>query len=287
MENQTKHLLKFLILPLLVAFLLVIYYGKQEEQDGFLKVKFYNVGQGDSFFIRTPEGNQVLVDGGPGDSVIQKLGSDMGVFDKTIEMVILTHAHLDHFEGLISVFNKYNVEKILLPNTDVKSAPYVAFTDAVEKEGAEVVYAVQGQRIFLDSITVLDILNPASRGEIKLGKNGDINDTSIVAILRFGKTEMLLTGDAGTNIEDMLLGNFDLDVDVLKVGHHGSKHSTSEKFLQATSPQYSVIQFGDGNKYGHPAPEIVDRLKSLQVDMSQTNQNDVEFVSDGLSFKRN
>jgi competence protein ComEC len=287
MENQTKSLIKYLILPLLVAVVLVGYYSRQETRDWLLHVKFYDVGQGDSFLITTYQGNQVLVDGGPGDAVLQGLAQDMGVYDKTIEMVVLSHGHLDHFEGLISVLRKYKVEKVLMPNVQLSSEPYESFMQAVADEGAQVIHAVQGQRFYLDNATVLDVMYPKFSDAFKPGKNDDINDTSIVAMLRFGKSKILLTGDSGIGIEAELLPSFNLDADLLKVGHHGSKHSSSEEFLAEVTPEFAVIQAGEGNKYGHPTPEILDRLKAIEAQVFRNDTDGaVEFVSDGSGFSR-
>jgi competence protein ComEC len=281
MDAQTKNILKYLILPLIVASVLVFYFGRQEQRDWLMHVDFYDIGQGDSFLITTYEGNQVLVDGGPGDTVLQKLPNDLGLYDKTIEMVVLTHPHLDHFEGLIAVLKKYEVKKVLMPNVEYKSNDYLAFLEAVNNEGSQILYAMQGQRHYLDRGTVLDILYPTTNDVMKPGKSADINDTSIVAMLRFGRTRILLTGDSGKNIEDELLPKFDLDADVLKVGHHGSKHSTSKKFLDEVTPQYSVIQLGKNN-YGHPAPETLSLLESVKTSIFRMDQiGDLEMVSDG------
>jgi beta-lactamase superfamily II metal-dependent hydrolase len=156
----------------------------------------------------------------------------------------------------------------------------------VEEEHAQVIHAVQGQRIWLDSATVLDVLHPM-QGEIRPSKGDDINDTSIVAVLTFGKSKMLLTGDAGIEIESKLLPHFDFNSDLLKVGHHGSKHSTSENFLDEVTPQFAVIQSGTGNRYGHPTPEILSRLESNGIEVLRNDKmGDVEMVSDGARFSR-
>jgi competence protein ComEC len=285
MENETKNLIKYLIAPLLIITLLVGFYARQEQRDWLLHIEFYDVGQGDSYLITTYEGNQVLVDGGPGDSVLEKLAEDMGVYDKTIEMMVLTHAHLDHFEGLIAVLKKYQVKKILLPNVEYKSEPYNEFLRAVENEQAEKIFAVQGQRIYLDKATVLDVLYPSSTDVVKPKQSADINDTSIVAMLRFGNSKILLTGDAGTNIEQELMKRFNLDADLLKVGHHGSKYSTSQEFIEKVTPLISVIQLGKNN-YGHPAPDTINRLVKSSSQIYRTDDaKNVEFVSDGTNLQ--
>ncbi len=284
METQTKNLFKFLILPLILAATLSVYYTSHAQSDFLLHVKFYDIGQGDSYMITTYQGNQILVDGGPGKSIVELLSQDMPFYDNTIEMMILTHAHLDHMEGLISVLGKYEVKKILLPHVEYKSDLYDEFLSAVDTEHAEVVYAAQGQRIWLDEATVLDVLYPISQDAAHPKKSDDLNDTSIVAELTFGKTKLLLMGDAGKEIEAELLPKFDLDVDLLKVGHHGSKHSTSPELLLEATPEFAVIQYGK-NKYGHPTPETVDLLKKDNIKVFDTFGHNLEFVSDGATIQ--
>jgi competence protein ComEC len=285
MDTNTKNGLKLLILPLVLATALVHYYAYQVQPDNLMRVDFLSVGQGDATLITTFQGTQVLVDGGPGSAVLQELGEELPLLDRTLEMVVLTHPHLDHFEGLIHVLNHYRVRKVLMPNVDYSSPPYDAFEAAAKAEGAEIIYAVQGQRIWLDQATVLDVMYPTFKDPFRPPKNFDLNDTSIVAKLIFGKTKILFTGDAGIDVEHELLPMFDLDADILKVGHHGSKHSSSEQFLSEVTPEFSVIEVGE-NKYGHPAPEVMQRLSEIKSQVFRTDQANLEFISDGSSLRR-
>ncbi|HYC79998.1 MAG TPA: ComEC/Rec2 family competence protein [Candidatus Binatia bacterium] len=285
METKTKKLISYIILPLLLALCFVQYLHAQAEPDWLMHVNFFDVGQGDSFLITTYEGNQILVDGGPGKGVLEELGRAVPYYDRVIEMVVLTHPHNDHMEGLVEVLEKYEVKKILMPNVEYKSTVYEEFLRAAKDESAEIVYAAQGQRIYLDKATVLDIMYPLSKEVAKPKKSDDVNDASIVAKVTFGRTKILLTGDAGSDIEKKLLPMFDLDADLLKVGHHGSKHSTSEELLAEATPEYSVIQVGN-NKYGHPAPEILEKLSKINSKVYRNDhQGSIEFVSDGSVFR--
>ena len=285
METQTFRIFKFVLVPLLIATVLVLYYGQEIKHDWVMRVDFQDIGQGDSIFITTYEGNQILIDGGPGNKVLEELGSNMPFFDRTIEMVILSHPHADHFEGLIAVLRRYQVKKILLPHVNIDSSAYNEFEQEAERENAEIIYAQQGQRIYLDKSTVFDVMYPLSSAEQTPTKKDDLNDFSIVGKLIFGKTKILFTGDAGTNIETLLLPNFNLDADLLKVGHHGSKHSTSKEFLEEATPQFSVIQLGE-NKYGHPSKEVLERLQQANTQIIRNDEHGaVEFYSDGFSLQ--
>lgn len=281
METQTFRIFKFVLTPLLIATALVFYFELETRRNWEMLVDFYDIGQGDALMITTYEGNQILVDGGPGSKVLEGVGSSMPFFDRKIEMMVLTHAHLDHLDGLIPVLRRYQVEKILMPNVDYQSAPYEEFINEAKREGSEVIYAVQGQRIWLDKSTVLDVMHPDLRGEVAFGKNDDLNDSSIVAMLRFGKVKILLTGDAGADIESKLLPRFNLDADLLKVGHHGSKYSSVQEFIDEVTPEFSVISLGE-NKYGHPDSGVIDRLEQKQSKVLRTDQlGDIHFGSDG------
>ena len=285
METQTFRIFKFILVPLLLATVLVLYYGQEIKHEWVMRVDFQDIGQGDSILITTYEGNQVLIDGGPGSKVLEELGSNMPFFDRTIEMIMLTHPHADHFEGLIPVLRRYEVKQVLLPNIEMSNSSYTEFMNEAEREGAEIIYAQQGQRIYLDKSTVFDVMWPQSNQKVTPGKNDDLNDYSIVGKLTFGKTKILFTGDSGINIEDQLLPKFNLDSDILKVGHHGSKHSTSQYFLDEVTPQYSVIQLGE-NKYGHPSKEVIERLKNSGTQILRNDeQGSIEFYSDGFTLK--
>jgi competence protein ComEC len=290
METQTKNLLKILLVPVLFANLAVWSGFIQTQPDFLMHVNFYDVGQGDSIFIQTHMGNQILIDGGPSDSVLKHLGDDMPFFDRTIDMLILTHAHTDHVGGLIDVMKRYKVKKLVLPEVEFHSGAYDEFLRLADEKQIEKIFARAGQRIYLDSATVFDIYFPQgkisevhSTGSYQL-ESDDLNDTSVFGKLSFGKTKILLTGDAGFNIERQLLPQFDLDADLLKVGHHGSRHSTSKEFLSEVTPQYAVIQVGKNN-YGHPTQETLDNLAASQVQVFRNDlDKTVRFVSDGANL---
>jgi competence protein ComEC len=285
METKTLRIFKIILMPLFVATALVVYFDLQTQPDWRMQIDFFDVGQGDAILVTTYQGNQVLIDGGPGNSVLTELGKEMPLLDRQIEMVILTHPHLDHMEGLIQVLRRYNVQKIVLPNVAPGSDTHEEFLAEVVQETAQVIYAQQGQRIWLDNATVFDILHPRSASEWRPGTKDDLNDASVVGRLIFGQTSLMLTGDAGKNIESELVGQFNLDSDLLKVGHHGSKYSTSQEFLHAVSPYYAVVQVGEDNRYGHPAQETLDILKSNNIPVLRNDlHGTISFWSDGVQL---
>ncbi|MGE5298032.1 MAG: ComEC/Rec2 family competence protein [Acidobacteriaceae bacterium] len=283
-------LVKYFLLPLFVL-TLTVYIFLPNVQAGLL-VEFFDVGQGDSTFIQTSQGNQILIDGGP-KSVIKQLSSVMPFYDRDLDLVILTHPHQDHINGLIEVLKRYRVKQILLPEVVYDSSDYKEFLKLAEEKHVSSSYAFEGQRIYFDSSTVFDIYYPP-KGELHADSKAEginpkkinPNETSIVGKLSFGKTSFLFTGDIGTKVEELILPKYDLNADVLKVAHQGSKNSTSEDFVEEVTPEYSVISVGQ-NSYGHPTREIMDRLTQAGSQIFRTdNDGSVIFHSDGKTVER-
>ncbi len=242
----------------------------QIQGSAYLKLHIFDVGQGDGIYLRTPQGNDVLIDGGPNEVVLSKLGKNMPFTDHTIELAILTHPHADHVAGLVAVLQRYEVEKILLSDIDYETATYQTLLDLVAEKHIEVIRPRLGQRIFLDDTSVLDIYNPIV-GEFDTVPS-DPNETSVVARLSVGHMKVLLTGDAGLPTEEILnILQLPLDSEILKVGHQGSRTSTGSKFLQAVAPQYAVISVGRNN-YGHPHPEVLGLLQNAGIETVRTDE---------------
>lgn len=246
------------------------------SQGGYLKFQVFDIGQGDAIYMRTPEGNDILVDGGPGDAVLSKLGRTLPYGDRKIELIVLTHPHADHVSGLVEVLKHYHVGAVMLPEVEYETATYAAFLNLVKEKGVKIVRPKLGQRIFLDSAVVLDILYPVV-GYFENAPN-DINDASVVARLSLGQSQILLTGDAGKTIENFLLkANLPISAEILKVGHHGSRHSTSGSFVEKIKPDYAVVSVGK-NSYGHPHPEAVSALGQIKTQILRTDEaGDVRF----------
>lgn len=255
------------------------------QKDGLLKIYFFDVGQGDAIFIEAPNGNQVLIDGGPDSKVVQKLGETMPFYDKDIDLVVLTHSDADHVTGLIEALERYEIENIIYSNIVRKSALYDAWQKAVTKEGANVVDPVAGKVIDIGNEATLMILHPPEslNGQVK----EKVNNDSVVLILKYGETEVLLTGDIEARAErQIILSGTDINADILKVAHHGSKTSTTQEFLYEVSPDVAVIQVGAKNRYGHPTQEVLSRLENFGVKLYRTDvDGDVKVVSDGINYQ--
>ena len=253
----------------------------------FLKVIFFAVGQGDAGFIETPQRHQILIDGGPGSVILEKLGKSMPFYDRTIDLIILTHPEFDHLSGFNEVLKKYKVSKILWTGIVRDTAEYKEWKKLIEEEKAEIFIAKAGQKILWESETnnYMEVLYPFENLEGKVFE--DSNNTSIISKLVFGKNSFLFTGDAYKNVEGELINKkAEIDSDVLKVSHHGSKTSSSEEFIKSVSPQIAVISAGIGNKYGHPHQEVLELLEKYDIKVSRTDKDgDIKIISDGKNYE--
>lgn len=249
---------------------------------GEIEVIFFDVGQGDAALIQTKDGKQILIDGGPGRTILTKLGDAMPYWDREIELVILTHPHADHIDGLVEVLKNYDVKMVLDSRADYHTADYAEWRRLLEEKQIPIITAKSGQRIHLTSSAFFDVLAPL---EIMAGKSfNDIHDAMIVMRLTMREKyplddelreqhPVLFTGDAERRVEHQLLTSFPykIDSDILKVGHHGSKTSSSEAFLKAVSPDVAIISAGAKNRYGHPHQSVLDRLEQLGIQIHRTD----------------
>lgn len=270
MKEKIKNNFKYFFLGLLFLATFFVWYAVYAEDGRELEVYFLDVGQGDAIFIQAPGGNQVLIDGGPNKAVLGELARVMPFYDRSIDMVIESHPDSDHIGGLPEVLNRYDVGMVMESGVNSDSAVYLETEKIINKKNIKKVLARRGIRINLDDGAFLDILFPD-----RDPSGWDTNDASIIAKLQYGGKSFLFTGDSPQKVEKYLvsLGGKNLDSDVLKVGHHGSKTSSSEEFLGYISPEYVVISVGKDNRYGHPHQEILDRLAKFGVKILRTDES--------------
>lgn len=277
MKQKLKLLLLFGLLISTLISVLVLW----QESNKKLTVAFLDIGQGDAIFIESPSGAQVLIDGGSGRSVLRELGSVMPFYDKSIDVVLATHPDADHIGGLPDVFENYNVALFLESGVESNTDMYKTLKAQVGKEGAKVIEARRGMVLDLGGGVRLEILFPIFDPSDLL-----TNTASIVARLVYGENEFLLTGDSPKEIENYLITLSDIESDVLKVGHHGSKTSTSPDFVTIVSPKYAVISAGKDNRYGHPAPEVIEILQKSGTQILGTyDLGTIIFESDGVDLE--
>ena len=249
-----------------------------------LTISFLDVGQGDSILIETPDGFEMLVDGGPNAAVLRQLSKERSFFDREIDVVVTTHPDLDHIGGLVDVLKRYKVQTILRTENENDKSAAEAFAAAAQKESAEEILADAGQVLQLGASTTIQIFSPTGDE-----RQWESNASSIVLRVVYGNTSFMLTGDAPQEIEDYLVKTYgtQLDSDVLKLGHHGSKTSTSEAWLDTVTPRYTVVSAGLDNKYGHPHQDVMQRVFARNIQTSHTGTDGtVTFYSDGTKVWR-
>lgn len=254
------------------------------------KVVFLDVGQGDATLLQ--DGSyQILVDGGPGMKVLEELGEQMAWMDKRLEVIIMTHPQEDHMEGLVHILDRYEVGLVIIPRVATDTLLQKEWLKRIQDKGIDWRFAWAGQIITAGDMSV-QILAPFEDGAMVR----NVNEASVVARLVYGseskgqkELSFLLTGDMEKKGENVLLARTDpilLDTDILKAGHHGSKTSTSTALVSAVTPQSAVISVGADNKFGHPAQEVLDRLKDIPV-WRTDRDGAVEFsyLKDGWTVK--
>jgi competence protein ComEC len=263
---------EYIALIILIIFVLgILFFYFYKPHTNIMKVAFIDVGQGDSIFIQAPNGVQMLVDGGRGAKVLGELSHLMPFGDKTIDVIIGTHPDADHIGGLVNVLENYEVENFVEPGAISNSKIYNTLENKIEEKNIKHILGRAGQRIVLDNEKNIyfEILYP-DRNVV----GWETNDASIIGKLVYGESSVLLTGDSPSNKELYLVNKNPqiLDVDILKLGHHGSRTSSSRQFLQATSPTLSIISAGINNSYGHPHKEVLEKLTTLNIPYLSTSK---------------
>ena len=224
-------------------------------------VQFADVGQGDMTVITTPSGHRIVVDGGPdGDRAAQVLGAALPFWTRTVDLLILTHPHDDHLAGLNEILRRYRVSNILSREVDFHSANFAVWRNLAAREGANAISAHPGTTFeFADGVRV-EILAPPDA--LPSGTESDVDNASVATRIVYGDRAILLTGDLFADGERRLVESEQtLRADALKVAHHGSATSSSRAILEAVSPSAAIISAGADNRFGHPSPEVIERLK--------------------------
>ena len=265
-----------------VAFIFFSFFFARGEER--LTVAFFDVGQGDAIFIESPAGAQLLVDGGPDAAVVRRLSSVMPLWDRSLDLLLISNPDEDHVRGFLDVLARFEVAAVMEPGTVKETTVYKELERAIVEEGAERLIARRGMVVDMGGGVSLEILFPD-----RDAKGLDANTGSIVARLVYRDTEVFLPGDAPEAVEKYLveLDGEQLRSDLLKAGHHGSRTSSGEALLSAVAPSVAVISAGKNSRYGHPHQEVLDRLADFGVETHVTAQEGtVIYVSDGVQLKR-
>jgi competence protein ComEC len=244
---------------------------------GTLAVHFIDVGEGDSILLDIGD-KEVLIDGGGKSPGVVRYIDDY--VDGRLEVMVATHPHADHIGGLISVLRAFEVDEIWLNGDTSTSQTYSQFMSAVNSEGAQVFTARRGDTIQAGNLT-FNVLHPANL-------NGSTNDDSIVLSLSYGQIDFLFTGDVEQEAEASMLVQSVVpvpDVEVLKVGHHGSRTASSMQFLQVIKPECAIYMAGQDNSYGHPHEEAIANLCEIGAEIYGTDiHGTVVVTTDGATY---
>lgn len=289
MQNYKKYLPHTLISILFfvaIGLWYNLYATSPNGNNNYLKVAFLDVGQGDSIYIETPDGHQMLIDGGPDASVLSRLSEVMPYGDRSIDVVLATHQDADHIGGLPQVLDNFEVSSFIENGATSNTKIYKSLEDRISKNKINKTIATRGMSILLDKEKNIhfDILFP-DRDISKL----DSNEGSIVGKLVYGNESFMFTGDAPNYTENLIKNNESdavLKSQVLKIGHHGSHTSSSLPWLKSVNPEVAIISAGLNNRYGHPHKETLDKLLNLKIPyLSTYEKGTIIFKTDGLSLE--
>lgn len=248
------------------------------------KIYFLDVGQGDSELLVLPGNVKILADAGPNQKILESIGKVLGRSDNYIDIGIISHPQLDHFNGFNYLLNNYKFGAFISNGrTDSPGVEeWQTLTNKIKSQKIPLITLAAHDRIRIGTDQI-DFLSPGPEHI----QSAELNDTGLVELIKTASFRALLTADTGFNIEDYLLdAGVDIKADILKIAHHGSKYSSSESFLRMVNPRVTIAEVGARNKYGHPTPEIISRLASIKSKIFRTDQNGtVEIVSDGQKLK--
>lgn len=279
--NRKNLQLFFGLLIIIAFFVWVNAFSTASTADNNLHIYFLNIGQGDSAYIKTPSGQDILIDGGPDDSVLAELGRVMALGDRRIDLVVLTHPHADHLTGLISVLNRFEIGEVWETGVGYSSATYDTWKNLVKEKGISQNFVdINSQKQF-GAVNFL-VLSPLSN--LKNQNMDNLNNASIINRLEYNKFSALFLADAEISTQTQILQSVK-PATVVKIGHHGSQNALNEDLMRIARPAIAVISVGLNNKFGHPSPGTISFLKSLATQIYQTSQNGtINIISDGQNW---
>lgn len=236
------------------------------------RVVFCDVGQGDAIYLRLPEGKDVLVDAGPTAAVVSCLSEEMPYFDRTLELVFITHPQKDHYGGLSYLLSSFRIEKVFLPQSIEKasvSTAWQSFSRRLKKTTQEIVYLERTDQIQIGQSLII-VLSPFP--DTKIETEEDLNNTALGLLAQVQAKQILLLSDLDAVPAERALEGVVADVDIFKLNHHGSKYGISGKLLELAEPEVVVLSVGRDNFYGHPHPETLQLLQSLNLPLRRTDK---------------
>lgn len=269
MQEKSRNYSLFFITIFLLGLTIFIFYLDWQASHMKFTFAMLDVGQGDAIYIESPTGTQILFDTGPRGAIMRELPKVIPILDRSIDAVVITNPDSDHMAGFLDVLKIYKVGAVFEPGTTNDSTTYKNLQNEIDKKNIPHIYAKKGMKLDLGGGAVIEILFPD-----RDVSDWERNDGSVIAKLTYGENTFMLTGDSTTKTEKIILENNSkefLDVDFLKVGHHGSRTSTSYDFVKKLSPEYALISNGQGNSYGHPHTEVLDVLSEFNTKVLRTD----------------
>lgn len=263
LKKRKKVILLTIILVFCLLFTLIIFFNFSQK---ITEIDFLDVGQGDASLIKITGGKVILIDGGPDNIVLKRLGENLSFFKRKIDLIILSHPHDDHIIGLLEVIRRYKVGAIIYVGDEGKTELLTMLLKTAEERNVHLINLRNEANMNYSSSCSLYLLNPIS---LKV-KNDDNN--SIVSRLDCDGLRAIFSGDNNFAVEKVLLetGN-DWSAEIMKASHHGSKTANSEAFLKAVNPKLFVISVGVDNRFGHPHEDVLKRVKNLKINLKRTD----------------
>jgi len=239
-----------------------------------------DVGQGDAFLIFR-RFQQILIDGGKDNRVIQCLENYLPYWDRRIDVIIASHDDHDHIGGLVEVMKRYRVDNIIWNGKATKSDDWTLIATEAKKQSTKL-FSGSNKGYMLKDITINQLWPQDTELE-----NIEDNLASLVMHIKYGQFRMLFTGDIDSLTEEKLISDtLNITSDILKVSHHGSRFATSDNWLLKVNPGLALIGVGKNNSYGHPSSEVIKRLSDKNIDVHRTDlQGSMEIISDGVSWQ--
>ncbi len=267
-------------LSIIILIIIAIFYYNFEDKSNFLRVCFLDIGQGDSILIKSPGDKNILIDGGPNANLIHQLGNKHSYQNHQIDILILTHAHADHYIGLIEVVKRYNIKLILWSGVDAYNSSYLYFKNLIKNQNVKI--ALLGQEYLIEPNLKIKILYPTHL----LEEAEDLNNTSVSLILSYQDIDFFLAGDLTCEGEEEILKhNLNLKSEIYKVSHHGSRWSNCDPILDKIKPELAIIQSGIDNQHKHPHLETLERLEQRSINILRNDElGDIWIHSNGEKY---
>ncbi len=278
---------RYYFLLLLIFLIILSLWGISFLPDGKLHLYFVDVGQGDGILMQLPTGEFILNDGGPDNKIINFLSQKIPFYNKKIDLVIMSHPHADHLNGLIEVLKRYEVKNLMLTGVKYNYLGYDQLIELALDKNVNLIY-VDGQKDYKFGKVAIDILYPNENINGKYFAN--VNNSSIAFRLIFNDFKAFFSGDLEKEKEELLISQkLHLNSDILKAGHHGSKTSNNLFILEKIRPDWVIISCGVNNKFNHPNPETLKHLQSISQKVFRTDlQGNIEVQlssKDEIAFK--